>query len=1118
MKNILLRVGYSPDKAQFNLFYRIMKISVFLLCFCTMCAMATTATSQRAKVSIRKQNVALIKVLDEIESQTNYLFVYSKAVNVGQKVSVNANQMPVENLLHQILNSQGVSYKIEGNYIILTKGRIPESNPSQQSVTPQKKHQRGVVVDNQGNPVIGASVVELGSTNGVLTDSNGEFDLPISQGKNIKISYIGYVAQVLKVAPDRRVTVKLQESTENLSEVVVVGYGTQKKLDLTGSVSSISSKELSERPITTVSNAIAGLAPGVTITQGQGRPGQEGATIRVRGTGTLNSASPYILIDGMEAGTMNEIDPNDIESISILKDAASAAIYGSKAANGVILITTKRGKAGRPVLSYNGSIGWQSETGHVERMNSADAATYYNQALTSNGKAARFTDDEIQKFRDGSDPYNYPNTDWYNLAFRTAFMQQHNVNVSGGNDVVKFMTSAGFLDQAGVLRNDSRRQFNLRSNIDINLSKRFAIRTNMAYINNYYKDADNSYVGGGSDQILRQLNRIAPWITYKYEDGTYGTIGDGNPIAWLDTGEAIKRKNQNFSGVLAVDYKILDGLKFTAQGSYTSNIQDYKAFVKDIQYNASKYHGPNSLDERTYLWSRASFDGLLNYAKVFGKHDIKAMFGYRVEDYNSKQLTATRTGFPNNLLTDMDAGTESTQTNGGYSRELTMMSYFGRLNYEYANRYLFEANFRADASSRFAPGHRWGYFPSFSAGWRISEENFMKNTRDWLTNLKIRASWGQLGNQDALDDYYPSMLTYTIGKNYPFDGTLITGITQTSYKLSTISWEKSTTWGLGFDMTLFQGLTLNFDFYNRKTTGIIMSVPVPGTFGLSAYKDNVGAMRNRGVEVSLGYQKRWKDWTVNAVGNFALNRNKILDLGGVTEQISDYHINRVGCAYESFYAYEADGLFQSQDEADQFTTTYGNPFGKKFKAGDIRYKDVNGDGKLNSGDRKVFNAEQPKFTFGFNLSLSWKNIDFSMLLQGACGVSRYFNEEVFGDFTGDTSHPSTAWFDAWTEDNPGASMPRVFESNTSASYPTNRSSFWIFNTSYLRCKNLQIGYNLPANWLSKLGISRAKVFYSAENLFKIDNLPVNIDPEAPSGRGSHYPQLMTNSLGINLTF
>lgn len=524
-----------------------------------------------------------------------------------------------------------------------------------------------------------------------------------------------------------------------------------------------------------------------------------------------------------------------------------------------------------------------------------------------------------------------------------------------------------------------------------------------------------------------------------------------------------------------------------------------------------------------YLWNRPSLDVLLNYEKTFSRHNLKALFGYKIEKYNYEYTKATREDFPNNDLTDLDAGTSSTQTNAGYTRELAMMSYFGRVNYDYAGKYLFVVNFRADASSRFSPDNRWGYYPSLSAGWRLSEEKFMENTRGWLQNLKIRGSWGQLGNQDALDDYYPWLVTYTIGKNYPFGGTLESGIAQTSQKLETISWEKSTTWGVGLDVSLLSCIDFIFDFYNRKTTGIIMDVPVPGSFGLSAYKDNVGAMRNRGIEIAIGYHRQWREWTFRANGNIALNRNEILDLGGVTEQVDanySYLMNRVGEPYQSFYGYIADGLFQSQEEADAYTEQYGNPFGsaKKFKAGDIRYKDVNGDGKLTSSDRDVVSSEQPKFTFGLTLNASYKNWDASVLLQGACGVSRYFNEEMFGEFIGDASHPATAWFDAWSEDNPNGTFPRIIESDYTASYPDTPSSFWFFSTNYLRFKNIQLGYTLPGKWMNRIGVSRARLYFSGENLLTIDDLPVDIDPESPSGRGSHYPQVSTFSFGVNLTF
>lgn len=1092
------------------------KIYLFLLFTFWMSFPVLGAQLQDVRISMKQKSMSLSQVFDEIGVKTGYSFlVRNNDIDTSEKVSIDVTNKTVEEILQILFTGKNIRYEVSGKRISVYK---PQSNQQKRKIT-------GQVLDMEKEPVIGASVTVAGTSNGCITNLDGTFSLEVADpSAKLQVSYIGYKPQTIAIGEKTNLKITLQEDTRLMDEVVVVGYGSQTKVNLTGAVASISNKELAERPITSVAAGIQGLVPGVTITSGQGRPGQDGASIRVRGQGTLNNADPYILIDGIESGSMDQVDPSDIESISILKDAASASIYGSKAANGVILVTTKRGKTGRPVLSYSGNMGWQSATGFIERMNSADAATYYNRALANSGTAPRFTDTEIQKFRDGSEPYKYPNTDWNNLGYQgSGFMHQHNVSISGGNENVKYMTSAGYLGQEGIMQNTNRKQFNVRSNIDITLSKRFTVRTNLAYINNAYSDANNSYVGGGSDQIIRQLNRIAPWIVYQYEDGTYGTIGDGNPIAWLDSGETIDRKNQNFSGILSVDYNIIDGLKFTAQGSYVTNIQDYSAFVKDIQYNPNKYHGPNKLDARTYLWNRSSFDGLLNYDKTFGRHNLKALAGYRVEQYSSKELVATRTGFPNNNMTDMNAGTQSTQTNAGYSRELAMMSYFGRVNYDFMGKYLAEANFRADASSRFSPDNRWGYFPSVSAGWRISEESFMEGAKSWLQSLKIRGSWGQLGNQDALNsdktsDYYPWLVTYSIGKNYPFDGVVNTGIAQTAHKLSSISWEKSTTWGVGFDLTVLQGLNVSVDYYNRKTDGIIMEVPVPGSFGLSPYKDNVGAMRNQGVEITAGYQKSWGDWKLGANGNFTLNRNEILDLGGVNEMIDTYYINRIGSAYKSFYAYVADGLFQSQEEADAFTAKYGNPFGKKFKAGDIRYKDVNEDKKLTSADRDVANSEQPKFTFGLNLSAGWKGFDLSVLLQGACGVSRYFNEEVFGNFTGDTSHPSTAWLDAWSPENPDGKFPYIAEASASPSQPSNYSTFWVFTTNYLRVKNLQFGYTLPSTWLKKTGITRAKIYYSGENLFKFDSLPVNIDPEAPSGRGSHYPQVSTHSIGINLTF
>lgn len=805
-----------------------------------------------------------------------------------------------------------------------------------------------------------------------------------------------------------------------------------------------------------------------------------------------------------------------------MKDAASAAIYGSKAANGVILITTKCGSTGKPKISYSGYVSFQNATNMIDRLSSYEYASMYNQALQAEGKAPRFTDEEIQKFKDGTDPL-YPNTDWYDLAYKTGIQHRHNLNIAGGTENVRYMGSIGYLNQTGVLPNAGREQFNARTNLDMKITKRLSAKLNLAYIKNAYDDASSAYYGGSSDQIIRQLNLIAPWIVARYDDGTWGTISDGSPIAWLDSGMKVTRDNHNFTGMASLDYKILDCLTFTATGSYVNNMQNYTYFQKFIQYNANKASDPNSLDERYYTWNRTNYDLLLNYDQTFGKHNIKGLAGWHTEKYNYKELTAYRKDFPNNDLTDINAGDAASQTNSGYTRELAMLSWFARVNYDYAGKYLFEANIRADASSRFAEGHRWGYFPSFSGAWRISEESFMEGARSWLSNLKIRASWGMLGNQDALSDYYPALNTYNIGATYPFGGALNSGYYQSSYKLSTITWEKATTWGVGLDFGFLNNkINGSLDFYNRKTTGILMQVSVPTEFALNPYTDNVGSMNNKGVELNIGYNDRWGDWTFGVAANFAYNKNEILDLGGADYLDTGYNQrNAVGQSINAYYIYKTDGFFNSQEEADAFTAKYGNPFGAGgFKAGDLKYVDTNGDGKLNGDDRVYTNSTEPVYTFGLNLTAGWKGFDLSLMFNGAAKVARLFDShEVYGAFSGDAGHPASIWKDAWTETNKDASMPRIFtDTNSPSSSRSAQSTFWLQNTNYLRLKNLQFGYTLLKSLLSNWGVENVRFYYSVENLFTIDNMKISIDPEATSQRLSSYPLLRTHAFGVNITF
>lgn len=998
------------------------------------------------------------------------------------------------------------------------------------SIQQQKQSITGMVTDANGDPIIGASV-QAGGTALAVTGADGRFSVSVAPGTELQISYVGFATKAVMVRNGvSNYDVTLSDDSRALNEVVVVGYGTQKKANLSGSVAQLDGKTLGGRPIANVSSGLQGLLPGVTVTGASGAPGLDGGLILVRGVGTLNSASPYILIDGVEAGTLNSLDPQDIASISVLKDASSAAIYGSKASNGVILVTTKRGQNGAPKVNYSGFFGIQNATALMERMNSADAAYYYNKALERSGKAPRFTEEAIQKFRDGSDPYNYPNTDWYKLAFKTAWQNRHNVNVTGGNEFVKYLASAGYLKQSSILPNAGREQFNARANLDMVLSKRITAHLNLAYIQNNYRDASSAYAGGSSDQIIRQLNIIAPWIAYKKEDGSYGTVSDGNPMAWLESGMTVNRNNRNFTGMIGIDYQVFKDLKLTLQGAYVDASRRYSYFQKFIQYNANKATDPSKLEIGHYDWHRTTFDAFLNYDKSVAKHNFKAMLGWHTERYKYLPDWMYRKNFPNNDLTDMDAGDASTQKNSGYTRELTMVSYFGRLNYDYAGRYLFEANFRSDASSRFAKEHRWGFFPSFSAAWRISEEPFMERSKSWLDDLKLRASWGQLGNQDALSgkqdgtsDYYPWMNTYKLDGSYPFGGQLMQGYYQGDYHLSTISWERSTTWGVGIDFTLFGGLTGSIDYYNRKTTDIIMDVSAPAEFALGKYKDNIGALRNEGVEISLAYAKQLnKDWAINAGVNFAYNKNKILNLGEGTEYIEKGNRRTaLGQQYNSYYMYKATGkFFNSQEEADAFTAKYGNPFGRKFMAGDIIYEDTNGDGKLDSNDRVYTkHTDIPAITYNINLGATWKGFDLSMTWQGVGSVSHIFNREVLGEFSGDASHPSTMWKDSWTESNRNAKMPRVFETGNSPSDMTRAmSTFWLWNTAYLRLKTLQLGYSLPENVLKGIGVERVRIYYAGENLLTFHSLPFNIDPEITSERGSSYPLLRSHAIGINITF
>ncbi len=1096
---------------------KIMKIA-FVFWFLGFWTVSASSYSQTTRVSLDIRNESMYKVFNEIQNQSSYSFWFeSKDIDTNKKVSIHVQDETVENVLKAILHEENVDFTMKGNHILIYKKEIActqEQPATAQTVTEKIS---GIVKDERGEPLIGVHISVKDATYGTVTDINGQFALEAKTTDVLVFSYLGYVTREVAIQGQKNLTITLQENQQLLDEVVIVGYGVQKKVNLTGSVATISAEKLNSRPITSLSAGLQGLVPGMTIIQNSGQPGHDGGSIRIRGVGTLNSANPMILVDGVE-GAMDNLDSNDIESISVLKDASSAAIYGSKAANGVILITTKRGSAGKAVIAYNSNFGWQNRTNQAERLNSWEYAELYNEGLLLDGKNPRFTEADIQAFKEGNDPYKYPNTDWNELLYKgSGFQQQHNLSITGGADKTHYMASVGYQQQDGLIKHTAKKQFNARTNLDMNPVRNLDISLSLYVSQRNITEPTNPFVGG-IDQFFRLANQMAPWIPYKDANGDYGTVSDGNPIAWIELGSTTDLVERLMNAMGTLSYTFLEGLSLKAVGSYRTNANDSHEFRKDIWYNPGKYHGPNKMYEKTVFSTLYTGDVLANFNRSFGKHTLGAMAGFHVEQYDYKYGEMYRQDFPNNNLTDINAGSTSGQTAKGDTKHLNMLSYFGRFNYDFGGRYLFEANVRSDASSRFAPGYRWGLFPSFSAAWRLTEEAFMEKSKEVLSNLKIRASWGKLGNQSALD-YYPSIPTIGLGSDYayPFNGTIQAGAAMKKANKKTITWEDTRTWGVGVDFGLWNNLNVTVDYYDRFTSGILMTVQAPATFGLDGYIDNIGEMSNKGIEVAVNYTKQFNDLSVGIGANFTYNKNEILNLGDDEYMLDGTKkIKKVGYAVNSFYGYKTDGLFKSQEEIANWPAYKMANY--KVLPGDLKYVNTNDDHEITGDDRVVLGSTDPAYTFGFNLNAACKGFDFSAFFQGAADVFGYMEFAGVGEFIGDTGHPLRFWLDRWTPENPDSNIPRIQNINGISSPGQITSEYWVQNATYLRLKNLQFGYTFPIKWTKRLNISRLRVYYSGQNLLTFTGFLKGWDPESPIGSGQNYPQVIVNSFGLNLTF
>ncbi|GAT62007.1 TonB-dependent receptor [Paludibacter jiangxiensis] len=1101
------------------------KKHLYRLLLCTL--FVSFAAVSFAQITFSAKNQKIRQVIHLIEKNSNYSFFYNNDLpGLDKTITINAKNQDVESILKQIFQGTGISYKIDSNkqIVLTTGGDNHETNGSPGAVSSKSQRIIGTIVDaNTGDPLIGVNIVIAGTRNGVITDIDGRFSMEVPFGGVLDCSYVGYIPKKVNIGKQSQLKITLDPDVKKLEEVVVVGYGTQKKVNLTGSVASITATEIANKPVSNTSQALAGLVPGLSVVQSSGRPGAS-ASVNLRGTGTFSSAgtAPLVLIDGT-SGNIDDVDPNDIQSISFLKDAASASIYGNRAANGVILIETKKGAEGKTVISYNNSFGWQKPTELPDFLSSWQYASYYNEAMANMGKSAAYTDAQIQKFKDGSDPDNYPNVNhlkWL-LNSGSGFQQKHNLGVQGGNSSLSYNCSANYMHQAGMTEKTSNDRYNILWNMNANILKGLTLKVNLdAYTTTY-----NSPNGQPSsiEGIIGYAVREGPIYSGKKADGTFGYQDNYSPEAWLSSESFTKNISTNIIGNTQLVWQTpVDGLTITGKAGINYNNNYNKSFIAQTYFDASKTVGPASLSVTSDNATYRSFEGLVNYKKQFHAHSINLLAGASSETYTYKNLYGYRNTFPNNYLYELNAGSGASASNSGYLSEWGLMSFFGRANYSLMDKYLFEANVRYDGSSRFAPSHRWGVFPSFSAGWRISEEKFWEKASlsDIVNNLKLRASWGVLGNQNI--GTYPYQQTYSLGENAVLGSTaaLTSGTRITTYNNPDITWETTSVADAGLDFSLFKGkITANVDYFYKYTYNILSSVQYTSIMGRSVGQSNVGAVSNKGFEVNLTYNGNiGKDFKYSINPNFTYVKNAVEKLAdGAKQDLNNGLI--VGQPIGIIYGYKTNGLFVNQSEIDAAPTQLVSK--SSLKPGYIEYKDLNGDNSVDANnDRTVIGCRTPKYYYGVTLNASFKGFDLSALFQGLGGYQRLIGSYMAYAYYNGGQIQQWQVDNRWTTANPNkwAKYPRLETLNMN-NPNLQTSDYWIRNASFLRIKNIQIGYTIPQTILHKIGLQYCRIYVSGENLYNFNSFYKGWDPENQIGTGdapSYYPINSVFSFGCNI--
>ncbi len=1006
--------------------------------------------------------------------------------------------------LDEAFKGTSIRYTFENDYIVLTKQATPSAPQQTGSVS-------GIIVDDLGDPVIGTNVMQKGTTNGTVTDLDGNFTLSLTGADPVVVvTYIGYIPQEVPVNGQSTLHIRLVEDTQRLEEVVVIGYGVQKKANVTGSVAHISADAIQSRSVASVSAALAGQVPGVTVIQTSGAPGLQTGSVTIRGKNTINAGSPLVIVDGVP-GSMNTIDPQDIESLTILKDAASSAIYGVQAANGVILITTKKGNKGSKArINYSGSVSVVSPVTNLKFLGAGDYAMLYNEAVKNENPNAilPYTDEDIEKYRNGT----YPDTDWYKETFKSAAAETyHNLSINGGTERTNYNASIGYSNQNGFVSEEGYERFTVRSVIESQVNNWLTAGLNV----NGYRGTRNT--GWDSYTGLRQYaNRLAPVYPVYNEDGSYFYTGNENPVAHRGNTGYRKYMNQEVNASAYVTLAPLPGLSVKTIFSVRNLTTRESAFKAGLTYGSedSAYSTVREGYKKFYDRNWYNTQVLVNYYKSFGKHSLTALAAFEQNEYLYRYTEVTRKGDGNDELGDsLNSLDKASQTNDDTGYDVARRAYFGRIQYDYNDKYLFEFNLRADASSIFPKDNRWGYFPSVSVGWRITEEQFVKEAGlSWLSNLKLRGGWGKTGNEELkADDVYPAVATYAYD-SYMYNNSLYMTAKDSRYVNNKLKWATVNSYEAAIEAS-FLNHQYGFELaaYKKETDGMLLYLPVQGILGMSAPAQNAGKVQNTGFDLSLFHNKRInKDLSYAVNVNLSYLKNKITDMAGTDGENPDnskqWFIE--GYAVGSFYGYKAIGLFNSEEELAKAAKRTGTE-----QLGDIRYMDLDKSGNIDAADRMVIGKDFPSWTTGLNMTLFYKNFDFSMFWQGAFDVQGYFeNEAAYAFFN--SGKVLERHLDRWTPTNPNASYPRITK-DTQVNYSV--SSYWLENTSYMRLKNITLGYNFPQRITDSLGIERLNVYVAGDNLITISGLD-GLDPEQNSTRGNYYPNLKKVSFGVRVTF